>query len=302
MGLTLTHSETDSLSRRLGLRVRRRVFDEDGCGRREGDLGEARAACRVARATGPVGRAWRSPWPIPSGPPTGRTPRPDNVRQPPGRRQGADGPLARLGGDRPGARRREGRLQGRRGAAVPGPARRRRCTRPRPRASACAPASRRPSTAPSEAGYLRGINRALAEQCAVPLGAAGRQRLRQQRSGRDHARPLHGAGVAAGADRRPSLRPEPVPDAGERRHGAELRVPGDLSERPEPDLRPGPQDQGRADGPPARQPPGDPGGRAGRVRALQPPDRGLGPQARGRDPRRRQGLREPGLARREAGR
>ena len=40
----------------------------------------------------------------------------------------------------------------------------------------------------------------------------------------------------------------------------------------------------------AEQPPGHPRAGAGRVRALQPPDRGLGPQADGRDPRRRQEL------------
>ena len=36
---------------------------------------------------------------------------------------------------------------------------------PRPTASACAPASRRPSTAPKRAGWLRSINRALAQKC-----------------------------------------------------------------------------------------------------------------------------------------
>ena len=112
----------------LGFRLRRECssegsVDEDGCGRREDDLGEARATRDVARGTGTAGGACTLVGPsraalLLAGPPA------RHRRQPPGRRQGAAGPLARLGGDRRGARRREGRLQGHRRQRFPGPARR----------------------------------------------------------------------------------------------------------------------------------------------------------------------------------
>ena len=174
--------------------------------------------------------------------------------------------------------------------------------RPRPTASACVPASRRSALPSSEADELLRINQRAGQAVRLPLGAAGGPRLRQQRPGRDHARPLHGAGVAQAPHQRPALQPEPAPEGRQRRPDPELRVSGDLSERPEPDLRAGPRVVGRPARAPARQPPGDPGAGAGRVRALQLPDRGLGPQARGRDPRRRQGLRDPSSPARSRGR
>ena len=90
------------------------------------------------------------------------------------------------------------------------------------------------------------LQRASARPVPVRLDPGGGQRLAQQRPRRDHARPLHRAGLAAGARERPEVQPEPPAERPDGHADAELRVPGDLPERPEPDLRPGPGGQGRA--------------------------------------------------------
>ncbi len=144
---------------------------------------------------------------------------------------------------------------------------------------------------------LCAANKAPRRGLRLPRRPGRGLRLRQQRPRRDHARALHRAGVARRADQRPALRqPDPA------RHGGRAPLPRyeyqvDLPQRPEPDLRPGPRGPGRAAAEPAaRQPPGHPG--RGPVRALQPPDRGLGRQARGRHPRRRQAATKAGAPRR----
>ena len=132
--------------------------------------------------------------------------------------------------------------------------------------------------------------RAPAVQVPLQLRAEGGRRLGQQRPHRDHARHLHRAGVAPGAGERPALQPVAAPAGRERRQHAELRVPGHLPARPEPDLRPGPRRGGQAARAAAQQPAGDPAAGARPVRALQPADRGQRREARGRDPRRRHAL------------
>ena len=98
-----------------------------------------------------------------------------------------------------------------------------------------------------KARKMRRINRALKRQLRVPLDSGRRERLRQQRSRRDHAGPLHGAEVAQGADQRQALQPldcSRTTPAATQTPSYEYQV--DLPERPEPDLRPGPRGQGRA--------------------------------------------------------
>ncbi len=149
-----------------------------------------------------------------------------------------------------------------------------------------------------QASRLLEINRDLAERLRVRLGPEGRERRRQQRPHRDHARPLRRAAVAQRARERPEVQPQPAPgDAS-----------GDLTPSYEYQVTcPNDQNliyvQGRAvDGQAARaaadQPPRDPGPGARAVRALQPADRGHRAQARGRDPRRGQGLPGRGARRR----
>ena len=204
MELYPAHSGTDSLSGRLGFRGEGSVHGE-GCGRRKSGFGQPPAVCGVARATGPLGPAWAR-----LGPPRAALllagPRTRQVRQPPGRRQGANYPLARLGGDRLRARRRERRLQGLRGERIP---------RQAPRVATRSADRRLPPTSqPAEDRLQRQAGRRSAEHqqgagqaVRISLGAAGGQCLRQQRSGRDHARPLHGAGVAR--KRQPTTRVAP---------------------------------------------------------------------------------------------
>ncbi len=130
--------------------------------------------------------------------------------------------------------------------------------------------------------------RGAREAVRVPRDPGGGQRLRQQRPGRDHARPLPRAGLPQGAPQRPEVR-RPDPAGLERRPHAQLPLPGHLPQRPEPRLRPGAQGaEGAGAEPAARRPPRD--SRRGRVRALQLPDRGLGPEPRRRADRRRQRL------------
>ena len=78
-------------------------------------------------------------------------------------------------------------------------------------------------------------------ECEFKSVQARGERLGQQRPRRDHARPLHGAEVAARARERPALQPVLLQDDQSGALDAELRVPGDLPQRPEPDLRPGPR-------------------------------------------------------------
>ena len=89
---------------------------------------------------------------------------------------------------------------------------------------------------------------------------------------------------------RPEVQPLDAHGEPERRAGAVVRVPGDVPERPELDLRPGPKGRGRAALATGPGPPRHPRAGARRLRALQPSARGLGREARGRAPRRRQRL------------
>ena len=117
------------------------------------------------------------------------------------------------------------------------------------RASGCARASRRRSSARRRRKKLPQHQREARQEVQVPLGPGRRRRVRQQRPHRDHARPLHRAEVAQGAGQRPAVQPVDAAGGPERRADAELRVPGDLPERPEPDPRPGPRGHGRAAAP-----------------------------------------------------
>ena len=91
----------------------------------------------------------------------------------------------------------------------------------------------------------------------------------------------------------PELQPVAAAGRPARDADAELRLPGDLPQRPEPRLHPGPRRQGQPLSPPAARPPRDSRAGARRVRALQPADRGLGRDPRGRADRRRHEVRQP---------
>ena len=88
----------------------------------------------------------------------------------------------------------------------------------------------------------------------------------------------------------PKCNPEPAPEGRQWRPHPELRVPGHLPQRPEPDLRPGPRGHGRSASATAFGPPRDPSARAGPVPAVQPADRGDRAEARRRDHGRRHRL------------
>ena len=124
-----------------------------------------------------------------------------------------------------------------------------------------------------KAKALLKANRTFGQALRVRLGPGGGDRLRQQRPDRHHARPLHRARVAKGADERPEVQSLPPAGGPERRADSQLRVPGDLPERPEPDLRAGARRQGQPAAEPASQPPWDPDPGARRLPALQPADR-----------------------------
>ncbi len=83
------------------------------------------------------------------------------------------------------------------------------------------------------AAELRGINQALAERCQYHSVQPAVNASRQQRSGRDPARPLHGAGVPGSANRRSALRAQPVPRPGQWR----LRHRASSIRRPVPTTR-----------------------------------------------------------------
>ena len=59
------------------------VFMKTGVAGAKAALASRAAVCGVARAAGPAWPCLRSPWPIPSGPPTGRTPHPTASVSPP---------------------------------------------------------------------------------------------------------------------------------------------------------------------------------------------------------------------------
>ena len=125
----------------------------------------------------------------------------------------------------------------------------------------------------TEARRLLRINRSLAGSATTT-----RSRRRSSTPATTTAwwscRVATGEAVAAAAHQRPRVR-RPRSGQRQRRDGAELRVPGHLPERPEPDLRPGPRGaEGAAALAAARGARGDPGPRP--VRSLQPPARGLG--------------------------
>ena len=138
---------------------------------------------------------------------------------------------------------------------------------------------------------LKRINKDLAADCAYDSVQAAVFDCRQQRPHRDHARPVSGVGFAEPAGERSDLHPRPSAGGRQRRPDAQLRVPGDLPERPEPDLRPGPGSGRRAARPAGHRPARDPRTGARRMRAVQPPDRGHRAEARGRAPRRGRRLR-----------
>ena len=73
----------------------------------------------------------------------------------------------------------------------------------------------------------------------LPLGPGGGSRRGQQRPDPDHAGPLHRAELAQGPRERPEVQPEPAPEGRQWGPHPELRVPGHLPQRPEPDLRAG---------------------------------------------------------------
>ena len=108
-------------------------------------------------------------------------------------------------------------------------------------------------TGKSKYKKLKRINKDLAGRLRLRLGPGGRVRRGQQRPHRDHARPVSGVGFAEPAGERSDLHPRPSAGGRQRRPDAQLRVPGDLPERPEPDLRPGPGSGRRAARPAGRR-------------------------------------------------
>ena len=167
-------------------------------------------------------------------------------RQPARRRRGAHGALARVGHDRRGPRPGPGRVQGRGRRAV---------ARPPARVHPGGQGQGRLQAAPEPAegqDEQEEVQEAEADQqgpgrgLRLRLGPGGRVRRWQQRPHRDHARPVSGVGFAEPAGERSDLHPRPSAGGRQRRPDAQLRVPGDLPERPEPDLRPGPRGGRRA--------------------------------------------------------
>ena len=98
---------------------------------------------------------------------------------------------------------------------------------------------------------LLSLNKRLLKLCKTNSVQKAVNAVEEQRPHRDHARPLHRAEVARRS--RPTTRSatRPAPEGRQRRRHAELRLPGHLPQRSEPDLRPGPRGQGQA----ARRPP-----------------------------------------------
>ena len=105
----------------------------------------------------------------------------------------------------------------------------------RSRASSCARASRRSSYSASRRGRLERINRALKRE--VPVQRRSRRRS-TTRGNNDRVVIMPGrytrAEVARRAAQRPEVQPVHAAEGRERRAHAELRVPGDLPQRPEP--------------------------------------------------------------------
>ena len=180
-----------------------------------------------------------------------------HVRQPAGRRRGPRRAGAALGGDRQGTGRRARRLQGQGRLGLAAVA-----------AQVARTGDRQGLLHPTEPAQVRAQREEGAEAAAdqpgarrglqVRLDPEGRLAGRQQRPGRDHARSLHGAEVAPGAAQRPALQPLAAAGGRERRPHPELRVPGHLPQRPEPDLHPGPRGRRQAAVAAAHQPPGHP--------------------------------------------
>ena len=224
-------------------------------------------------------------------------PRSRHERQPARRRAGADGALARVGGDRRRPRRRARRLQGHRrcrlarAAARLAQGGRQQGLLPAPEPAEDQGQEGRGRPAP---GHQRGPGGPV----RLPLGPAAVF----DAGNNDRIAIMPGLytepRVAGEARERPDLQPEPAAGGRQRRPDAELPLPGHLPERPEPDLRAGPRARGGTAGAAARGSAGDPGLRAGPLRALQPPDRGHRRQARGRDHGRRHGLPEYATRRR----
>ncbi len=154
-----------------------------------------------------------------------------------------------------------------------------------------------PPSEPAEAQALQAPGAAAARHqrraggaVRLPLGPGGGSRRREQRPDPDHAGPLYRAGLAQGPGERPEVQPEPAPEGRQWRPHPELRVPGHLPERPEPDLRAGARRQRQTASAAALGPQRDPAAGARPVPAVQPADRGHGAEARGRNHGRRHRL------------
>jgi len=120
---------------------------------------------------------------------------------------------------------------------------------------------------------------------SLPVDPTGGQPVSQQRPGRDHARALHRARVPSRADARSQVRALPDHQRSRRGRRGLLRVPVPLPQRPEPDRRARARARvHQAAAAAAERPARDP--RPGAVRALQPPDGGIGRVPRRRDDRR----------------
>ena len=97
-----------------------------------------------------------------------------------------------------------------------------------------------------QARRLLAINDVLAARCGYSSVQKAVLDAGNNDRSRDHARPLHRAGLAQGPGERPEVQPESAPEGRQRGPHPELRVPGHLPQRPEPDLRPGPRGHGRS--------------------------------------------------------
>ena len=180
-------------------------------------------------------------------------PGPDTSVSPPAGGEVPDGALAGVGGHRRGPGEVLRRLQGRGRRAV---------ARRLAHVAARGPEEGLPAAPePAEDQALQArrrerllaINAALAEQCEYDSvqpavndsGNNDRVVIMPGRYTEPESRSAPGE--------RPDLQPEPAPGGRQRRPDAELRVPGHLPQRPEPDLRPGPRGRRRAAGAAARR-------------------------------------------------
>ncbi len=252
--------------------------------------GRRASDCSRAPSSPPRSRSRRSPSAHLERPSYWPDPAPDTSVTPGGRREGAEGPLARLGRHRQGPRRRARGLQGRRASRSPLALR---LDPPRrdARASACAPACRSASSRPAQADNLRKLNRALRRSAAS---------YHSIQAAVDDSGNNDRVVIMPGRYKEPKSRQAPVNDP--------ACNPSLLQEDQSGAMTPSYEYQatcsndqnliyvqgaGRQGRPPARArpgPPRDPRAGARQVRPLQPSDRGLRRAPGGRAARRRQGL------------